>query len=66
MYKRQLLEGAFFSIQQEKDEKLEKICDSIIDKIISNQEEDGYLNYFFTRHEPYNKFTNLRDRHELF
>ena len=61
-----LMEGAFFSMQQEKDEKLEQICDSIIDKIIANQEEDGYLNYFFTKHEPNNKFTNLRDRHELY
>ena len=43
-----LMEGAFFSMQQEKDEKLEQICDSIIDKIIANQEEDGYLNYFFS------------------
>jgi len=61
-----LMEGAFFSMQQEKDEKLEKICDSIIDKIIANQEQDGYLNYYFTKHEPDNKFTNLRDRHELY
>ena len=61
-----LMEGAFFSIQQEKDEKLEKICDSIIDKIIANQEKDGYLNFYFTKHEPENKFTNLRDRHELY
>ena len=61
-----LMEGAFFSIQQEKHEKLEQICDSIIDKIIANQEEDGYLNYFFAKHEPNNKFTNLRDRHELY
>ena len=61
-----LMEGAFFSMQQEKDVKLEKICDSIIDKIIANQEDDGYLNFFFTKHEPENKFTNLRDRHELY
>ena len=61
-----LMEGAFFSIQQEKDEDLEKKMDSIIDKIIANQEEDGYLNFFFSRHEPDNKFTNLRDRHELY
>jgi len=61
-----LMEGAFFSMQQEKDEKLEKICDSIIDKIIANQEENGYLNFYFTKHEPENKFTNLRDRHELY
>ena len=32
-----LMEGAFFSMQQEKDEKLEKICDSIIDKIIASR-----------------------------
>ena len=43
-----LMEGAFFSMQQEKDEDLEKKMDSIIDKIIANQEEDGYLNYFFS------------------
>ena len=61
-----LMEGAFFSIQQAKDQKLEKICDSIVDKIIANQEVDGYLNYFFTKQEPENKFTNLRDRHELY
>jgi len=61
-----LMEGAFFSMQQEKDKKLEKICDSIIDKIIGNQEDDGYLNYFFSKHEPDNKFSNLRDRHELY
>ena len=45
-----LMEGAFFSMQQEKDEDLFKICDSIIDKIIANQEQNGYLNYFFTFH----------------
>jgi len=61
-----LMEGAFFSMQQEKDDKLFNICDSIIDKIIANQEDDGYLNFFFTFHEPENKFTNLRDRHELY
>ena len=61
-----LMEGAFFSLQQKKDEKLEKICDKIIDKIIANQEDNGYLNFYFSRHEPENKFTNLRDRHELY
>ena len=61
-----LMEGAFFSLQQKKDKKLEKICDKIIDKIIANQEENGYLNFYFSRHEPENKFTNLRDRHELY
>ena len=38
-----LMEGAFFSMQQEKDDNLFNICDSIIDKIIANQ-EDGLRN----------------------
>ena len=42
-----LMEGAFFSLQQKKDEKLEKICDKIIDKIIANQEEEWLLKFLF-------------------
>ena len=61
-----LMEGAFFTMQQNKNKKLLNICDSIIDKIISNQEKNGYLNFYFSIHEPKNKFTNLRDRHELY
>ena len=34
-----LMEGAFFTMQQKKNKKLLEICDLIIDKIISNQEE---------------------------
>ena len=61
-----LMEGAFFTMQQKQNSKLLKICNVIIDKIISNQEKSGYLNFYFTFHEPKNKFTNLRDRHELY
>ena len=61
-----LMEGAFFSMQQEGNENLKSICDNIIKKIINNQEDNGYLNFFFKFHEPENKFTNLRDRHELY
>ena len=61
-----LMEGAFFTMQQKKNKKLLEICNLIIDKIISNQEKNGYLNFYFSFHEPKNKFTNLRDRHELY
>ena len=61
-----LMEGAFFSMQQEKNKNLKNKCDNIIKKIINNQEDNGYLNFFFKFHEPENKFTNLRDRHELY
>ena len=61
-----LMECAFFSMQQEKNKNLKNTCDNIIKKIINNQEDNGYLNFFFKFHEPENKFTNLRDRHELY
>ena len=61
-----LMESAFFSMQQEKNKNLKNTCDNIIKKIINNQEDNGYLNFFFKFHEPENKFTNLRDRHELY
>ena len=61
-----LMEGAFFSMQQKKNKNLKNKCDNIIKKIINNQEDNGYLNFFFKFHEPENKFTNLRDRHELY
>ena len=61
-----LMETAFFILSHEKDDKLISICDNIIDKIIHNQEDDGYLNCYFSFNEPENKFTNLRVRHELY
>ena len=42
-----LMEGAFFSMQQEKNQNLKNKCDNIIKKIINNQEDNGYLNFFF-------------------
>ncbi len=61
-----LMETAFFILNHEHDDKLINICNDIIDKIIHNQEEDGYLNSYFSFNEPENKFTNLRVRHELY
>ena len=61
-----LMESAFFMLHHQKDDKLIEITENIIDKIINNQEEDGYLNSYFSFYEPQNKFTNLRVRHELY
>ena len=61
-----LMESAFFMLNHQKDDKLIEITENIIDKIINNQEEDGYLNSYFSFYEPQNKFTNLRVRHELY
>ena len=43
-----LMESAFFMLNHQKDDKLIGITENIIDKIINNQEEDGYLNSYFS------------------
>lgn len=60
------LEAAFIEVRQRPDDDLLKLAESIFDKIIANQTDDGYLNAYFTRYEPQGRFTNLRVRHELY
>ena len=60
------LEGVLIHLQLKPDDELNQFAEKLIDKIIANQEEDGYLNSFFSLYEPENKFTNLKLRHELY
>lgn len=39
--------------------------DHIIDLIVKAQQEDGYLNIYFTVVDPEGRFKNLRDMHEM-
>ena len=60
------LEGVFISLQNNPNNELNEYAEDLIDKIISNQENDGYLNSYFSFNEPDNKFSNLKVRHELY
>lgn len=61
------LEGVSYCLAQERDEALEKIADEVIDLIAQAQQEDGYLDTFISVTEPpENRWTNVRDRHELY
>ncbi len=60
------LEGAAYSLAQHADPELEKRCDEIIELIGQAQHDDGYLNTYFTVKEPYKRWTNLREAHELY
>ena len=60
------LEAVFVSLQKKSDIELKKFAENLIEKIISNQEENGYLNSYFSFNEPENKFQNLKVRHELY
>lgn len=40
--------------------------DEVVRSVVSAQQPDGYLNLHFTVVEPEKRWTNLRDRHELY
>ena len=60
------LEGVAYSLTQHPDAELERRCDEIIDLIGEAQQEDGYLNTYFTVKAPDQRWTNLQEAHELY
>ena len=60
------LEAAAYSLALRPDAALEKRCDELIALIARAQQEDGYLNTYFTVKKPGRRWTNLREAHELY
>lgn len=60
------IEAASFSLMSERDEKLEKLLDDVIEEIKLAQDEDGYLDTYFTFDRRKDRWTNLKDMHELY
>lgn len=60
------LEGVAYSLEIHPDPKLEAIADEAIDIIGKAQQPDGYLNTYFTVEKPGERWSSLRDLHELY
>ncbi|WP_099469001.1 glycoside hydrolase family 127 protein [Konateibacter massiliensis] len=60
------LEAAAYSLVKYPDKELESRMDEVIELIGSTQQEDGYLNTYFTVKEPGKRWTNLEEAHELY
>jgi hypothetical protein len=60
------LEGVAYSLVIKPDAELEKRADEIIDIVAAAQQEDGYLNTYFTIKEPEHRWQNLLECHELY
>ncbi len=60
------IEAVAFSLASSPDPELEKRIDEVIDLIAEAQEEDGYLNTYYTIKEPGKRFQNLMEGHELY
>ena len=60
------IEAASYSLATHPDSKLAAQVDLVVDKVISAQQPDGYLNTHFTHAQPEMRWKNLRDWHELY
>lgn len=60
------VEGASYIYAQSKDKALKRRLDEIVGIITRAQQADGYLNSYFTLEKPADRFTNLKDMHELY
>ncbi len=60
------IEGAAYSLATHPDKTLERQVDGIIAKYARMQRRDGYINSHYVQVEMHNRWSNLRDRHELY
>jgi DUF1680 family protein len=60
------IEAASYSLAVRPDAELDALLDEVIGLIASGQQPDGYLNTHYSAVEPEKRWTNLRDRHELY
>lgn len=60
------LEAVAFSLESHPDSELEETADELINLLGKAQQDDGYLNTYYTIKEPDKRWTNLRDNHELY
>lgn len=59
------LEGMAYSLKNNPDPALEAKCDEWIDKFAAAQQEDGYINTYFTLTGLENRWDNM-DKHEMY
>ncbi len=60
------LEAASYSLSSHPDPRLNAMVDAAIDLLEFAQRPDGYLNVYYTVVKPDDRWTNLKDNHELY
>ncbi|MEX0714786.1 MAG: beta-L-arabinofuranosidase domain-containing protein [Pirellulales bacterium] len=61
-----VIEGIAYTLAGRRDKKLEARTDEIIDLIAAAQQDDGYLNTYYTLVEPEKRWQNIQHGHELY
>lgn len=60
------LEAASWSLATHPDEALDAMVDKVIAEVAAAQQPDGYLNTYFMFEREAERFTNLKDMHEIY
>ena len=60
------LEAAAYSLVSFPDDELEREMDEMVELIAAAQDDDGYLNTYFTINDRGRRWTNLQEGHELY
>ncbi|WP_055107309.1 glycoside hydrolase family 127 protein [Paenibacillus ihumii] len=60
------LEAVSYLLESKPDPELESTADEVIEIIAKAQQEDGYLNTYYTLKEPGRRWSNLAECHELY
>ncbi|KQX38261.1 hypothetical protein ASD04_11680 [Devosia sp. Root436] len=60
------IEAASYALAHRRDADIEAKIEAAIDDLEKAQAPDGYLNCWYLGHEPENRWTNLRDNHEMY
>lgn len=60
------IEAAAYSLIDHPDEKLEALCDGVVDLIVRAQADDGYMNTYYLVNGRENEFSLLWYNHELY
>ena len=60
------LEAVAYRLRAEPHPEWEARADEVIDLVERAQQADGYLNSYYTITAPQERWTNLRDKHELY
>lgn len=60
------IEAASYALSHRRDAEIEAKIDEIVDQLEEAQLPDGYLNLWYIGREIENRWTNLRDNHELY
>jgi uncharacterized protein len=60
------IEAASYALSHRRDEAIENKIDAIVEQLANAQLPDGYLNCWYIGREIDKRWTNLRDRHELY